>query len=98
MIHGENGSVEIKTFLPFYYRTSEVRAFDARVQQWYTPLGAHSNPYKNQLEAFARSIAEDRPTNPDETEGLAAIRVLEAVEGSVSRGCCVEVRGLGNRL
>ena len=85
-VHGEHGSVTVKTFHPFYYRPSEVRAFDARAEQWHTPLGAHSNPYKNQLEAFARSVLDNRSTCPDVDEGLADVRVLEAVEVSAAGG------------
>ena len=89
-IYGEHGSVEVKTFLPFYHRPSEVRAFDARTEQWHTPLGAHSNPYKNQLEAFARSVLDDEPVNPDAWEGLVTVRLLEAVEASVAVGGRIE--------
>ena len=85
-VHGEHGSVTVKTFHPFYYRPSEVRAFDARAEQWHTPLGLHSNPYKNQLEAFARSVLDNRSTCPDVDEGLADVRVLEAVEASAAGG------------
>lgn len=83
VVHGEHGSVEIRTFLPFYNRPSEVRAFDGRTRQWYTPLGANSNPYKNQIEAFAQAIRDDAPTTPDAADGWAVVRVLEAVEESV---------------
>jgi predicted dehydrogenase len=93
-VYGEHGSVEVKTLLPFYYRPSEVRAFDARTEQWHTPLGAHSNPYKNQLEAFARSVLDDEPVNPDAFEGLATVGLLEAVEASVASGARVEVPGI----
>ena len=92
-VHGEHGSVEIRTFLPFYYRPSEVRAFDGRRQQWRTPLGSDSNPYKNQIEAFARAVLEDRPTNPDVADGWAAVSLLEAVEESVKCGGNVDVAG-----
>lgn len=90
-IYGEFGSVEVNTFLPFYYRPSHVRAFDARKQQWQIPLGAHSNPYKNQLEAFARAVRKGHPVNPDVVEGLATLRLLEAVESSVANGNRVEI-------
>lgn len=90
-IYGEFGSVEVNTFLPFYYRPSQIRAFDARTQQWHTPLGAHSNPYQNQLEAFAQAVRYDRPVNPDAVEGLATLRLLEAVESSVTLGSRVEI-------
>lgn len=91
-VYGEHGSVEVKTFLPFYYRPSEVRAFDARAQQSYTPLGAHGNPYKNQLEAFARTVLDNEPANPDAADGLATVVLLEAVEAAVDTGQHVEVR------
>ncbi|MFN0166970.1 MAG: Gfo/Idh/MocA family protein [Bryobacteraceae bacterium] len=94
VVHGEHGSVEIRTFLPFYNRVGEVRAFDGRTQQWHTPLGSNSNPYKNQVEAFAAAILEDRPTNPDTTDGWAAVSVLEAVEESVRRGQRVDAGGV----
>ena len=90
VVHGEHGSVEIRTFLPFYNRASDVRAFDGRTEQWHTPLGSNSNPYKNQVEAFAAAILEDRPTNPDTADGWAAVSVLEAVEESVRLGRRVE--------
>lgn len=93
IVHGEYGCVEVRMFLPFYYRPCEVRAFDARTQQWHTPMGSNSNPYKNQIEAFARSILDDRPVNPDVIDGWAAVQLLEAVEESVSCGTRVEVSG-----
>lgn len=92
-VHGEHGSVEIRTFLPFYYRASEVRAFDGRTQQWSSPLGTNSNPYKNQIEAFARAIIDDSPTNPNESDGWAAVSLLEAVEEAVHCKRSVSVNG-----
>jgi predicted dehydrogenase len=86
VVQGKGGSVEIETFIPFYYRPSQVRAFDKRNEQWHTPLGPHSNPYKNQLEAFARSIRNNVPTVPDVYEGWAAVRMLEAVEEAARTG------------
>lgn len=91
VVYGEYGSVEIRTFLPFYNRASEVHAFDGRSGQWRTPLGANSNPYKNQVEAFARSIRDDKATTPDAVDGWAAVRVLEAVEQSVRLNQRIEV-------
>ena len=90
-VQGSGGGVEVRTFLPFYNRPSEVRAFDASTEQWHTPLGAHSNPYKRQLEAFARSVLDDEPTNPDVLDGLAAVRLLEAVEESTIQDKRVEI-------
>lgn len=91
VVHGEYGSVEVRTFLPFYYRSSEVRAFDGRTRQWHTPLGANSNPYRNQIEAFACSVLGRGAANPNEKDGLAVVRLLEAVEASVESGKRIEL-------
>jgi predicted dehydrogenase len=90
-VYGEHGSVEVETFLPFYHRPSRVRLFSARRECWQSPLGAHSNAYKNQLEAFAAAALDDQPTNPGVADGLAAVRLLEAVEQSVAEGRRVEI-------
>ena len=92
-VYGENGSVHVNTFLPFYQRSSTVKAFDAGTEQWFQPLGADSNPYKRQLEAFVRAIRQDYPTNPDVHDGLATVRLLEAVEESVQTNGKVAVSG-----
>jgi predicted dehydrogenase len=96
VIHGEHGSVEIKTFVPFYYRPSEVRIFDARSEEWHTPLCAHSNPYKRQIEAFAHAVRSDGPVNPDAHDGLATVSLIEAVEAASKSGKRQEIINLKN--
>jgi predicted dehydrogenase len=91
IVCGETGSLDVQISLPFFQRPAQARAFDGRTQHWSQPLGGHSNAYANQLDAFARSVLHDEPTNPDAVEGLAAVRMLEAVEASVSSGKRVEV-------
>ena len=90
-VYGENGSVHVRTFLPFYNRSSEVRVFDAEEQRWHSPLGADSNPYKRQIESFARAVLEDEDPSPNVYDGIAAIRLLEAVEKSAGNGSRVDV-------
>ena len=90
-VFGQTGSVRVNVSLPFYHRPAQVRAFHGQTQVSSEPLGAHSNAYKNQLEAFARSVLDDLPTNPDVVEGLAAVQVLEAVEASVASGRRIEI-------
>lgn len=85
-VQGSGGAVMARTFLPFYHRPSEVRAFDRKTEEWSTPLGPHSNPYKRQLESFARAIREDRSPIPDVWDGLRVVELLEAVEASVRTG------------
>jgi len=90
-VYGERGSVEIRTFLPCQNRPSEVRAFDAEAQTWTSPLSTCGDAYKNQLDAFADAVLNDRPTNPDARDGLADVRMLEAVEESVRTGRRIEL-------
>jgi predicted dehydrogenase len=90
-VYGEHGSVEVETFLPFYHRPSCVRLFSGQSECWRTPLGTHSNAYKNQLEAFAVVVCDDMPANPNVADGLAIVRLLEAVERSVDKNRRVEI-------
>jgi len=85
-IHSHNGSVQVNVSLPFYHRPAQVRAFDGKLKQWSTPLGAHSNAYANQIDNFARAVIEDTPTNPDVYDGLSAVQSLEAVRQSIETG------------
>ena len=86
IIHGEHGSIEIKTFLPFYYRPSEVHIFDARNKKYHTPLLLNSNPYKCQIEDFVHAIRNDGHVNPDAYDGLATVALIEAVKAAAVSG------------
>lgn len=88
---GEKGSVSADLPLWFYHRPARVRVFDAAGELWTQPLSAHSNAFANQLAAFARSIRTGEPASPDVDDGLAAMRVLEAVEASTRDGGRVPV-------
>jgi len=89
--HGEFGSVTGKTFLPFFKRPSEVRAFDIRTGISETPVGADSDPYKRQLDSFARSILEDQPIACTVADAIQDLRVLEALKRSINTSRWVEV-------
>ena len=49
------------------------------------PHFGDTNPYKRQVEAFARSILEDLPTDPTPEDGVTAVRIIEAVAESCAR-------------
>ena len=90
-VHGENGSVEINSFLPFANRASEVRVFDAIEEEYRSPINPDSDPYQRQLEAFARAIREDTPVTPDALDGIADLEVLQAIRISVEECRRVEI-------
>lgn len=86
-IHGEHGSVDGKTHLPWYHKTSEVECFSIRDGLFRRPLGEDAHSYKLQIEGFADSIlkqaAQQGATVDD---GAAAVRALVAIARSAERG------------
>lgn len=83
-VFGETGNISASLSLPFYHRPAMVRAFDGKTRITSAPLGEHSNAYVNQLDAFAAAVLDGAPANPDVRDGLAAVRILEAVAESTS--------------
>lgn len=88
---GETGSVELDLGLWFYHRPAKVRAFDGIDQQWKQPFTGESNAFANQLDDFAESVLQDRPTEPDVRDGLAAVELLAAVETALETGQRIEL-------
>jgi predicted dehydrogenase len=48
------------------------------------PVYGGSDPYQRQVEAFAAAIAADTGTDPDGRDGVAALRLIEAVADSAA--------------
>ncbi len=85
-IHGERGSVTIRTPFPVSLQASVVEAFDEATGITERPTFADTNPYTLQLEAFAHAIRGGTPTHPDATDGLAAVRLIDAAARSSTSG------------
>jgi predicted dehydrogenase len=91
-VYGEHGSVVARMFQPWYLRTSEVECFSARDRRYHRPLGADGHFYRRQLEGFADTVLHGAPMRGATVhDGLAALRVMDAVEASVERGATVTV-------
>jgi predicted dehydrogenase len=91
-IYGERGSVVGRSFLPWHYRASEVECFAAKDRQYHRPLGEDAHFWRRQVEGFADSILTGAPqlgANVD--DGLAAMRVIDAIEQSVDTGATVAI-------
>ena len=84
VVHGEHGSAEGRTFLPFFRRPSEVHVFDVRTGESRTPMFADSDPYERQLEYFARAILYGEPVKASVLDGLADVRLLQAIQTAVA--------------
>ena len=84
-IYGERGHLRVRSFFPFFRRPSDVTLFTEDEAVQVSPLFGDSDPYERQLEAFARAVLDDEPTSPDGHDGVAAVRLIEAVRESARR-------------
>ena len=82
---GDRGSVHCKTYLPWYYKSSEVRCFSAETGQYTSVLGADAHFYKLELEAFADAVQHKKVSPVSIDEGIHDLRVLVAVSESVKQ-------------
>ena len=92
-VYGERGSVIAKTLLPWYLRTSEVECFSDADRRYHRPLGEDSHFFRRQVEGFADTILSGAPMHGASVDdGLAAMRVIEAIEQSADASATVMVR------
>jgi len=85
-VHGQGGSVIAQTFFPYTNRGSDVRAFDAKQNEYRSPAMPDTDPYERQLEAFADSLLNDRPVSPSAVDGLIDQKILYAMHRSAQDG------------
>ena len=91
-VYGEHGSVIAKTFLPWYLRSSEVECFSAKDRCYRRPLAEDSHFFRRQVEGFADTVLHGAPMRGATVDdGLAALRVMEAIELSAESGSTVAV-------
>jgi predicted dehydrogenase len=87
-VYGERGSLRIRSPYVFTKLGSTVELYVEADRLATRPHFGDTNPYKRQVEAFARAILDDQPTNPSPADGVEAVRVIEAV----ARSCAHEGR------
>lgn len=96
-VYGENGSVLGKTYLPWFFKSSDVECFSVKDGQYHRPLGEDAHFYKLQVEGFADAVlGRAAPSGATVADGLAATRAMVAIARSVETGERVrlaEVRG-----
>jgi predicted dehydrogenase len=84
-IYGERGHLRVRSFFPFFRRASEVMVFTEDDALTVSPAFGDTDPYERQLEAFASAVLDDTPTNPNGADGVAAVRLIEAVRASAGQ-------------
>ncbi|MEV6637040.1 Gfo/Idh/MocA family oxidoreductase [Actinoplanes sp. NPDC051470] len=83
-IYGEKGHVRLRTHFPFVLRASDVEVYDEANGTSERAVFPDSNAYERQIEAFAAAIASGTPASPDAQDGVAAVRLIDAVAESVA--------------
>jgi len=91
-IYGQNGSINGKTYNPWYYKSSDVEIFREADAATVRPLGADGHFYRRQLEGFADTILTGAPMRgADIADGIASVRAMIAMARSVETGAAVRL-------
>jgi predicted dehydrogenase len=85
-VYGESGHLRVRSFFPFFRRASAVALFIEGDATTMSPSFGDTDPYERQLEAFARAVLDGAPASPSGEDGVSAVRFIEAVRASASRG------------
>jgi predicted dehydrogenase len=86
-MYGQNGSINAKTYNPWYYKSSDVEIFHEKTATTSRILGADGHFYRRQLEGFAASILDGAPMRgADIDDGVASVRAMVAIAQSVKSG------------
>ncbi len=85
-IYGEFGHISTRTRFPFFRLASEVEVHIESDATSLVPHHGDTDPFKRQVEAFARAILDDTPTDPTPEEGVRAVQWIEAVSESSRNG------------
>jgi predicted dehydrogenase len=86
-LYGENGSVNAKTYNPWYLKSSDVEIFHEKDATYRRPLGADGHFYRRQLEGFATTILDGAAMQgADIADGVASVRAMVAIAQSVGSG------------
>jgi predicted dehydrogenase len=83
-IYGERGHVSVRSFFPFFRRASSVRVFSEEDATWRSPEFGAADSYQRQAEAFAAAVRSGAATDPSATDGVQALRLIEAVTASAA--------------
>ncbi|MEM6802132.1 MAG: Gfo/Idh/MocA family oxidoreductase [Bacteroidota bacterium] len=86
-IYGEQGSINGKTYNPWFYKSSEVECFWEEDQTYYRPLGADGFSYRRQLEHFAEVILKGKEAlGTSIQEARTITKAMIAIKRSVDTG------------
>ncbi|MEZ0541637.1 Gfo/Idh/MocA family protein [Fibrella arboris] len=84
-VSGEWGSVQGKTYNPWYFKGSEVSCFSEREASYRQVLGADAHVYKLQVEGLADTILKGVPQRGTTiAEGIETVKAMLAIQRSIA--------------
>lgn len=84
-VSGEWGSVQAKTYNPWFFKGSDVRCFYERDASYRAVLGADAHFYRLQLEGFADTILQGSPQRGASiSDGIENIKAMLAIQQSIA--------------
>lgn len=83
-IYGEFGHIRIRSPYVFSKLGSSVELYVEAERVAQVPHFGDTNPYKRQVESFARAILDGVETNPTPQDGVEAVRLIEAAQASTA--------------
>ena len=85
-LYCEQGTILAKTYLPWFFKSSDVEVFSAADQQYHRPLAADGYSYRRQIEGFCAAIRGATPVRAAQlADGIAAVAVLTAMTRSAEQ-------------
>lgn len=94
VIHGERGTVRLRTHFPLLLLASDVEVYVEETGTVERPVHASGSAYQRQIEHFADTVRAGGRPEPDVWDGLAALRLVDAVRRSAAaQGEAVSLHG-----
>ena len=82
-LYSQHGSIQAKTYLPWFFKSSDVEVFTSTDAQYHRPLGADGHSYRRQIEGFCAAIRGNQGVRAATiNDGVASLAVLTAMTRS----------------
>ncbi len=92
LVYGQNGSVQAKTYNPWYFKASEVETYLASSGNYTRPIAIDGHVFKRQLQSFAHEILQGgRKQGADIDDGIAVVRCIAAIKKSIAENRLVNL-------
>lgn len=98
-VYGENGSIVAKTYNPWTFKSSDVEIFKTEDDSYHRPIAVDGHFYRRQIEDFSQAVLTGKPgRGATVNDGIAAMKIMQAVQESVKTGERVVVSSVSGEL